>query len=67
MVSEAKGRAFESLWDRQLPGVPQPMAVITINGKRVEVTGSNVSINNGVISVDGVTVEGGLQGVVRVE
>jgi hypothetical protein len=48
-------------------GVLRPMAVIIINGKRTEVKGSNVSIVNGVISVEGVTVEGGLQGVVRVE
>jgi hypothetical protein len=48
-------------------GVLQPMAVITINGKRIEVNGSSVSIVNGVVSIDGVVVEGGLQGVVNIK
>jgi len=43
------------------------MSVITINGKRIEVKGSNVSVVNGVVSVDGMTVESGLQGVVEVK
>lgn len=42
------------------------MSVININGKRIEVQGNNISINNGVVTVDGVTVEEGLQGVVKV-
>ena len=43
------------------------MSVITINGNRIEVKGSHVSIVNGVVKVDGVTVESGLQGVVEVK
>jgi hypothetical protein len=43
------------------------MSVITINGRRIEVQGSNVSVVNGVASVDGVVVESGLYGVVKVE
>ena len=44
------------------------MPVIVINGKRIETaSGSNVSIIDGTVTVDGVTVESGLQGVVRVE
>lgn len=43
------------------------MSVITINGKTIEVNGSHISISNGVVQVDGVTVESGLQGVVEVK
>ena len=43
------------------------MSVITINDKTIEVTGSHISISNGVVKVDGVTVESGLQGVVEVK
>lgn len=43
------------------------MSVIMINGKRIEVQGSHISIVNGVVKVDGVTVESGLQGVVEVK
>lgn len=43
------------------------MSVITINGNRIEVKGSHISITNGVVKVDGVTVESGLQGVVEVK
>jgi len=43
------------------------MSVITINGKCIEVKGSHISIVNGVVKVDGVTIESGLQGVVEVK
>jgi hypothetical protein len=49
-------------------GVVQSMPVIVINGKRIESpSGSNLSVINGVVKIDGVTVESGLLGVVKVE
>jgi hypothetical protein len=49
-------------------GVVQSMPVIIINGKRIESpSGSNLSIVDGVVSIDGVTIEGGLQGVVEIK
>jgi len=43
------------------------MPVIVINGKRIESpSGSNLSVIDGVVSIDGVVVEGGLQGVVNI-
>lgn len=43
------------------------MSVITINGKRITVSGNNVSIVNGAVFVDGRKVEGDtLQGEVKI-
>jgi hypothetical protein len=44
------------------------MSVITINGRCIEASGSgSISIINGVVKVDGVTIENGLHGVVEVK
>ena len=43
------------------------MNVITINGRRYEVSGNNISVSNGKIKVDGVTIEEGLTGTVKVQ
>jgi hypothetical protein len=40
---------------------------ITVNGRTIDVQGSNISVINGVIKVDGKVVESGLTGTVKLE
>jgi hypothetical protein len=44
----------------------QSTTKITINGKTMVVQGSNVTVKNGVVQVDGVTIQTGLQGDVKI-
>lgn len=43
------------------------MSKITINGKTIDVTGNNITIRDGSVTVDGVTVASGLSGEVHVK
>lgn len=43
------------------------MNTIFINGQKFEVTGNNVHVQNGIITVDGVTIVSNLSGVVEVK
>jgi predicted acyltransferase (DUF342 family) len=43
------------------------MNIITVNGKRIEVTGNNVVIQNGNVIVDGDLVSSGLSGEVKIK
>jgi hypothetical protein len=45
---------------------PSQSTRITVNGKTTVVQGNNVTIKNGVVQVDGVTVQTGLQGDVKI-
>ena len=43
------------------------MSVIVINGKRTTVFGKNIRVENDSIYVDGLLVESGLQGIVKIQ
>ena len=40
---------------------------MNINGKSYNVAGNNIVVNNGSVFVDGILIEGGLSGIVKIE